>query len=47
MKSYKSAKDLKIIGFNKMKNQNNVKRSGGMLNACMSVGNPFDEVGRF
>lgn len=49
MRRYKSLKDLKIIGNNnnsKMQNQNNSKRSGSMLNACISLGNPFDEVGK-
>lgn len=46
MRRYKSLKDLKIIrNSNKMENQNNSKRSGSMLNACISLGNPFDEVG--
>ncbi|XP_070494490.1 serine/threonine-protein kinase N isoform X2 [Chironomus tepperi] len=46
MRRYKSLKDLKIIGNNnnnKMQNQNNSKRSGSMLNACISLGHPFDE----
>lgn len=46
MRRYKSLKDLKIIrNSNKMENQNNSKRSGSMLNACITLGSPFDEVG--
>lgn len=44
MRRYKSVKDLKMIGNSKMHNQN-ARRSAGMLNACINVGNPFDEVG--
>lgn len=41
MTSYKSVKDLNVIG-----NNHSAKRGSkiSMLNACISLGNPFDEV---